>query len=65
VVRATADDAPLTGGATTRGEHQPAGGSDLPRARRARRDEHKTLGLQQPQRQSSCSIFSGELVDVD
>jgi hypothetical protein len=49
-VRSVADDRPRTGRAAARREHQPAGGGDLPRPRRARRDKNKTLGLQQPQR---------------
>jgi hypothetical protein len=46
---AAADDGTLTGGAATRRKHQASSGGDLPRARRAGRDEHETMGLQQPQ----------------
>jgi hypothetical protein len=50
VVRAAADHRPIPGGAATGCQHQPSGGRDLPRARRAGGDDDETARVQQPQR---------------
>jgi len=49
-VRSAADDGPLARRAAAWCEHQPAGGGDLPRARRSGRDEHQAVALEQHER---------------
>jgi hypothetical protein len=49
-VRSAADDRPLTRRAAPWCEHEPARGGDLPRPRRAGRDEHEAVALEQHER---------------
>jgi len=49
-VRSAADVSPLARRAASWCEHQPAGGGDLPRPRRAGRDQDEAVALEQHQR---------------